>query len=306
MTKPIKTAAVSMALCVTLTGRPQAPAPENASTTGQTTAPHPAVPPEVDQALRERVAQFYRAMIDGKYRAADKFVAEDSKDAFIAMNKPRLKAFEITRIDYSDDFTKAHVALVCPGEWLVQGQKLTVKIPMHDAWKLEDGLWVWYVDQDPNVVRTPFGLVRKKDSDTTGTATEPPAIKDPKAAAKTILNLVSIDRRNVILKINRKDSADVLIRNGMPGLVEIRTESYPDVKGFGIAVDKLKLGPGETAKLTLRTEGIDQTSAPPDVMVNVFVDPINRVLPVSVKFVVAESAPPASDSAAPVKRNSNK
>ena len=46
-------------------------------------------PPEVDDALRQRVTAFYQAHVDGKFRAADQFVAEDSKDAFFEAPKRR-------------------------------------------------------------------------------------------------------------------------------------------------------------------------------------------------------------------------
>ena len=129
MTIPLKVAAVSMALCVSLTGLPQSPKPPSERTSTEDAK----VPPEVDQALRARVAKFYQAHIDGKYRAADQLVAEDSKDAFFGMAKPHIKSFEIIRIDYSESFTKAEVALLCPADWFLRGQKVAVKIPLHDV-----------------------------------------------------------------------------------------------------------------------------------------------------------------------------
>ena len=299
MMKPLKTAAVCMAVCATLDGRPQSPRQASVSQPGQTNSPQAAVPPEVDQALRSRVTEYYQDLLAGKYRAADRFVAEDSKDAYIAMGKPRIKGFEIIRIDYSENFTKAEVALMCPGDWYMRGQKIAVKIPIHDLWKVEDGQWVWYVVPEKNVLHTPFGTIHKSDAEVAADANlEPPALKDPQAAARAILSQVSLDRDHVTLRINRKDSAEVLIKNAMPGFVELQAQSYPDVKGFSMKLDKEKLGANETAKLVLQTDGGDQTTAPPDVKVNVLVQPTSRVLPVTVKFLVAEPEPaPAPASA---------
>ncbi len=68
-------------------------------------------PPEVDAALRARISKFYQAHVDGKYRLAEPLVAEDTKDFFYQANKPHYLSFGITRIDYSDNFTKAKATI---------------------------------------------------------------------------------------------------------------------------------------------------------------------------------------------------
>ena len=292
MMRPLKTAAVCLAVCASLDGQTQPPTQTGAAQPRHTNSPQSAVPPEVDQALRARVAEYYKDLMEGKYHAADKFVAEDSKDEFIAMSKPSIKGFDIVRIDYLENFTKAEVALVCPGEWYMNGQKFTVKMPIHDLWKFEDGQWLWYVVAEKNVLHTPFGTVHKSDAELAENR-ELPAMKDPQAAARAILSLVSLDRNHVALRINRKDSAQVLIKNAMPGPVEVQ-ESHPQVKGFKVTLDKKTLAAGETAKLVLQTEGEDVTTAPPDAKVEVWVRPTSRVLPITVKFLVAGSEPARS------------
>jgi hypothetical protein len=301
MMKPLKTAAVCLAVCVSIDGQPQSPAQANAPQPGQTNSSQPAVPPEVDHALRARAAEFYQDLIDGKYRAADRFVAEDSKDTYIAMTKPRIKGFDIVRIDYSENFTKAEVALLCPGEWYMNGQKITVKMPIHDLWKFEDGQWLWYVVPEKNVLHTPFGTIHKSDAEVADNR-ELPALKDPQAAARAILSMVTLDRNHVTLRINRKDSAQVLIKNAMPGSIELQ-ESHPQVKGFRVTLDKKTLAANETAKLVLQTDGEEVTTAPPDAKVEVFVQPTSRVLPITVKFLVAgsEPAPSAPPSSTPAR-----
>ncbi len=308
MMKPVKTAAVCLAVCVSLDGRPQSPAETTPAQPGQTSSPQPAVPPEVDQALRARVTEYYQDLLAGKYRAADKFVAEDSKDAFIAMAKPRIKGFEIIKIDYSENFTKAEVALLCPGEWHFRGQTVPVKVPIHDLWRVEEGQWVWYAVPETNTIHMPFGTtVHKRDEDVGNASATPPALKDPVGTARAILSLVTLDRNNVALKINRKDSAQVVIKNAMPGSIEVSTQSYPEVAGFNMKLEKDKLAAGETSKLTLQTEGTDVQTAPPDVTVIVRIQPTGRVLPVKVKFLVAEPEPAAAAPAeAPAPSGKNK
>ena len=55
-------------------------------------------PPEMDQALRERVAAFLQAHVDGKFRLADQYVADESKDAFFEAHKRRYRDFEIVKV----------------------------------------------------------------------------------------------------------------------------------------------------------------------------------------------------------------
>ena len=50
---------------------------------GQTSAPPAeAPPPEVDQALRARISEFYQDHVDGKFRQAEALVAAETKDSF--------------------------------------------------------------------------------------------------------------------------------------------------------------------------------------------------------------------------------
>ena len=49
-------------------------------------------PPEVDNALRERVSKFFQAHVDGKFRLAEEVIAEDSKDFFYNMEKHAISA----------------------------------------------------------------------------------------------------------------------------------------------------------------------------------------------------------------------
>lgn len=306
MTIPLKAAAVSIALCVSLTGLPQSPAQETGKPLSERTSPESAkVPPEVDQALRSRVAQFYQAHVDGKYRAADQFVAEDSKDAFFGMAKPHIKSFEIIRIDYFENFTKAEVALMCPGEWFLRGQKVNVRIPLHDVWKLENGQWFWHVIPAPNELHTPFGVIRKGET-STAESPLPAAVKDPESAARTILSQVSLDKSTVTLKINRQDFVEVIVKNSMPGAIRIQAAPSAEVPGFSSAVEKELIGAGESGKIVLRTAGVKDITAIPDATVNVSVEPTRQVLPVTVKFVMGEPEPPAPVPQTPVKSKKSK
>ncbi|HXN46889.1 MAG TPA: hypothetical protein VN893_09645, partial [Bryobacteraceae bacterium] len=122
--------------------------------------PEALAPPEIDAALRDRVTKFFQAEVNGKYRQADQYVAEDTKDYFYVINKIHLVKFDITKIVYSANFTKAAVTVRTEREL---GIAAIPNMKMYNQestdWKIENGLWCWSVDQ--NIIKTPFGDMRR-------------------------------------------------------------------------------------------------------------------------------------------------
>src|SRR5260370_24131088 len=105
-------------------------------------APKPASPPtEVDQALRARAKEFLQFNVEGNYRKAYDMVAEDSKDFYFGMPKPKYLGFELTSIDYTDNFTKAMVKGLVrrTATFGVSGREVEIAIPSIDSWRLQDG-----------------------------------------------------------------------------------------------------------------------------------------------------------------------
>src|SRR5262245_42218997 len=103
-------------------------------------------PPQVDNALRERVAKFFQAHIEGKFRQAEAVIAEGSKDFYYNTEKQRYLGFEIVRINYSENFSKATVVTNVEVEWRSPRiGMMRVKPPMTSLWKVENGAWCWYV-----------------------------------------------------------------------------------------------------------------------------------------------------------------
>jgi len=240
-------------------------------------------PPQVDEALRARIKIFYQAHVDGKFRLADEVVAEDSKDIFFEMQKPRYKGFDIVKINYSDNFTKADAVVACQGEWMLQGRMMPVTMPLNSSWKFDKGEWWWYVKPSNGELKTPFGTMHFDEGKTPGGM---PAIpKDPQAAAQEILHKVQVDKTEVMLSSYKPASQDVLIKNGMPGSVTLRVTPDTTFKGFSYTLDKANLNAGETAKLTLRCDPADKT-AKPTLKLRIFVEPISQQIPITVKFAI--------------------
>src|SRR5262249_33966210 len=122
-------------------------------------------PKPVDDALRARITEFLQYHVDGRFRLAEQLVAEDTKDFFYTANKPKYVGFEIRNIQYSDEFTKAKATVVVQQYVLMPG--LTDKplsVPIASYWKIENGKWMWYLDQE-RLRNTPWGTLKESKSD---------------------------------------------------------------------------------------------------------------------------------------------
>ena len=236
-------------------------------------------PPAVDEALRARVAKFYQAHVDGKFRAADQMVAEDSKDAFFAADKTRYRGFEIAKIAYSDQFTRARVVTACDSEFVSMIGRIPVKLPLTTLWKLENGEWFWYIEPRSGGVDTPFG---KMESGQGGGGGSPFPAKMPDVA--TIMKQVKVDRSEVRLSSFEPASAEVTVFNQMPGSISLSL-SFNGFPGFKARLDRTDLASGESAKILLECKPEDQRPKP-TLTLQLLVEPTSRVIPIRVLFAV--------------------
>lgn len=235
-------------------------------------------PPDVDQALRARVSEFFQDHIDGKYRQAEKLVAEDSKDFFYSSNKPKYLSFEIRGIEYSDDFAQAKVTVLCEMYVAIPGfAGKPLKVPTPSTWKVVDGQWYWYVDQS-QLSQTPFGRMKSSTEGGTTTAELPSLAKqtDPNA----VLGKVRVDKHEVRLKAEPGSSDKVTIFNDMPGSVSF------SIGGPRLELVELKLEPpqlktGEKGSLSFRLKSVQKSAVRP-VTIELRVEQTNQVIPIRV------------------------
>lgn len=97
-------------------------------------------PPTVDAALRSRVREFYQLQLDGKWEAAVKLAAEDSRELLQKMERRSFKKFETEQITWESNFTEAKVLTN-----LDVSQPQGFPFPELTFWKLEKGVWVWWL-----------------------------------------------------------------------------------------------------------------------------------------------------------------
>ena len=231
-------------------------------------------PADVDQALRTRITEFYDLHVKGEFRKAEAWVAEDTKDLYYSSSKTKYLSFEIGRIEYFDNFTRAKATVLCEQYIMLPGfMGKPMKVPAPSTWKLVDGTWYWFVDPE-SLRTTPFG---KMNPGPPRESASPPATKTipeiPTTVPDFIYKQVKADKTSVTLKAG--ESERVIITNSAQGVMNISlTGSVPDVE---VKLDRTALSAGEKAVLTLEA-GHD---ARPGVL-SIRVEQTSQVIPIQV------------------------
>ncbi len=241
-------------------------------------------PPAIEKAVRARVALFYQYHTEGKFRAADGLVAEESKDDFFAMEKMKYNGCEVGRVSFSDEFKKAIAVTACKYTWTFNGSRVPAVMPITSYWKLINGDWYWYTPPQGGAVQTPFGEMHSSSAE----PAKPVIPANPGALAGGILNSVKADRNAVDIVPGKGAQEQVRIVNSMPGQVRLRLDFTP-VGALTARLDKNVLNSNETAVLSIEYEpkpGMPQV----DSVARVSVDPTGQVIPVKIHFQAAPAA----------------
>lgn len=145
---------------------PSQPAPPPGSLSRQGNADiFQQAPPGVEEALRERLTLFYQCQVDGTFRKGEQYVAEESKDRYYNGRHQKYFGYKIGTIKFSDDFRTAQVTVVADVDLHFQGRVIRAPMPFVANWKLEDGVWCWYVPipKPGEIQHTPFGDIVTPD-----------------------------------------------------------------------------------------------------------------------------------------------
>lgn len=260
-----------------------------------------APPPEVDQALRARVTEFFQDHVDGNFRKAFDLVAEDTKDYYFSTAKTQYKSFKIDEIKYSDNFDKAEVHLTCQRMWRMAPQfpEMLITFSLDTTWKVENGKWVWYRDPATEWV-TPMGPPSKEPppKPDANTAAKAPKVtpESVAAAAQQILQPKgSLDKNEVVLTADTEFSGQVVFHNGYPGSVKLALDAGEarKIPGLSVELNKETVNAGESAILKVHYEP-SGAEHPSDVGLRILLEPFHQAYAVSVKFAAS-----AKDAAQP-------
>ncbi len=222
-----------------------------------------AAPPEVSQALRDRVNQFFGFHVGTINRRAIDLVAEDTKDYYFSSGKVLFLSIKITGMEFSRDFQKASVHMETTQTLQVEQFSTVATTPVISNWKLEDGKWVLFLDvQTMNRHATPMGessqppgkLVAQPLVNADGTLNIPADFAEPARVAAqgaVILNQAGLDKEAVTLNMQEAGEEQVTFHNGFNGSVSLQLTGDPHVLGLKIALDKPNLNGAEDAHLRI-------------------------------------------------------
>ncbi len=257
------------------------------ATWGQTQA-------EAEQVLRGRVTQFLQYHVDGNFRKAYDMVAEDTKDYYFSTGKVQLKGFKVGEITFSDNFTKAKVNGTISKDVNVAGTDFPVEMPSITTWKIEDGKWVWYKEKEQESgIASLLGIPIQPNANTAAPAAAnadanpdlPKSLNDQvvTAAAKSILQQVSVDKKEVTLATDKASEDRVTFHNGMTGSVQVSVVA-PEVPGFTAKAEQSIVRASSDLPVILRYEPGIGTPPNNPVTLQIIVQPLNQVFPVQVRF----------------------
>ncbi len=173
-------------------------------------------PPPIDEALRARVDKFYGAFVAGKFKEAYLLVADDSQDKFFELSKDQYKSYEIIKIRYRENFTKAAVVTSCKADWRFHGTVVLTTFPLVSNWEVVDSEWFWHFEK-PTMVPSPFsptGFINCSP----GQYDQPKRFwfrKISRAPRRGILAKVSVDKASVHLRTSATSQDVVHVRNDM-------------------------------------------------------------------------------------------
>ncbi len=241
-------------------------------------------PPGVEEALRDRVQQFYQCFVDRRYRDAVPMVAEDSQDPFFEMQKPHYGAFTIGKINYTDDYSKATVVILVKSTFNFQGHSIPETAPVTSYWKVENGAWDWYLP--PRIsVDTVFGKSIQVDPRAHAPDAPDATPPDPSAVLRQIQSLVSVTPQQVKVKAHADSGAEVRVSN--TGKAPFTISIVGDLPG-GLTIDPnpAKVAGGDTVTLRIHwTPPPAQNYAPPPkATIGLKISPLGETIPVEVAF----------------------
>jgi hypothetical protein len=264
----------------------------------QENIPSENAPPAVDQALRARVTQFYSANISGKWRDAFQVVADDMQNEYLAASKDTYDRCDTVKISYSENFTKALVRENCHGEYNWHNSHIPATLPLSSTWKVVDGQWFWYW-QKPTEVMTPWGLssippdAQKTPGASAVNTNIETVLKDPASMAKSILNQIKVDKREIHLLGYETSKDELHISNSMSGYVSVRIDCAP-LPGFHVTQAKADIGPKETSTIVFdydaeeaKKECGDCYKLPkPKLTANIRIEPTAQVFSIRISFAI--------------------
>lgn len=245
-------------------------------------------PEGVEEALRARVDQFFSLQQQGKFRAAEGCVCDDTKDYFYDLKKKSPRSYEIDKLEFSEDFKTATALVSIGADIPTMTGMMQVVAPMATTWRLENGQWCFYATRkQQTTMKTPFGEVTQE---TAGASAKP---RNPRSAVfrpvspADVQNSVGTSAQAVVFEAGKAAAAEIEFTNSLPGRVQIATEGLLP-PGIEVKIAPKELGHRESAKARFE---YTPTTRPPaeEYLVRFLVEPTRQQFAIKVRFELPPS-----------------
>lgn len=203
-----------------------------------------------EQALRARVEEFYKLQQGGKFRQAEAYVAEESKEDYYNGRKQEVRDFTVDRVQLLEGGTRAKVVVKAKMVMLFAGAQEVV-MATESTWKLDGGKWSWFLDPAMKNL-TPFGMMVTGED-----ANGVPAIKGLDMTGKApelneILNKIAIDRTAFVFSREERVFT-ATITNGTAGPLTLTLDPHVAmIKSLEVSIDNTRLDAGQKATVLLK------------------------------------------------------
>ena len=210
-------------------------------------------PPEVDDALKSRVARFYSHFQKGEFRQAEDMVDEASRELFYNAKKTRILDYAIGAVKYAEDFRAANVLVVCKAILTFSGTT-PVDMPLSSDWRFQDGDWWLHLSERARPegadAGSPFGAMSFSQQ-----MAAPGSMMTPQASAapptiESLSKMYKVSAESLAFSIAAEEpvTQTVEVKNMAAGRLSLERSSGP-IAGIEVAIEPASIEPGQDGKI---------------------------------------------------------
>ncbi len=236
-------------------------------------------PSGVEASVRKRALDFYSLQSESKFRQAEAFVCEDSKDKYYNSQKQKWLSVNIIGVRLEDQDQKALVSMALETMQNTMAGPFHVTMPLVTYWRAEGDSWcLFYPEPESAGRKTPFGVMSPGDP---GDKTKK-SLQITPVSPDAIMQGVKASRQQLHLNGRATSSDQIEIKNTLPGIVDLEL-SQVKVPGLKLTLSASQLKANETAILKAEFNPSDKRELR-SVKTKVVVQPLGHEIPIAISF----------------------
>ena len=247
-------------------------------------------PPEVDDALKSRVAAFYTHFQRGEFRQAEDFLDTESKDLFYNAKKNRIMDFSIQTVDYAEDFRKANVLVVCKTVIQMLGSE-PLNMPLNSDWRFNEGEWEMHLSENRGTeagdATSPFGpMTFSEELPQPGSRFKAPAglaVQPPTLESLASMYRLSTDTLSFPKQSTEPVTRSMQVKSASVGKLIVERRTRP-IAGIEVEIDGAEIEPGGVATINFTFDPEKAVHLAGRVRVDFVVMPISQAFQVYLDF----------------------